>query len=70
MSFPTNPTNGQTTVLNGITYAYTSATNYWARVSGTVTTTNVFSIVGTNTSVSTSTGALTVAGGVGIGGNL
>jgi len=38
MSFPTNPTNGQiATLSNGITYSYTSATNYWARLAGGVT---------------------------------
>jgi hypothetical protein len=37
MSFPTSPTNGQiATLSNGITYSYTSATNYWARVPGAV----------------------------------
>lgn len=37
MSFPTSPTNGQiATLSNGITYSYTSATNYWARLAGGV----------------------------------
>ena len=37
MSFPTNPTNGQiATLSNGITYSYTSSTNYWARLAGGV----------------------------------
>jgi hypothetical protein len=31
MAFPASPTNGQTTVLNGIQYTYTSATNSWSR---------------------------------------
>jgi hypothetical protein len=37
MSFPTSPTNGQiATLSNGITYSYTSSTNYWARLAGGV----------------------------------
>jgi hypothetical protein len=31
MAFPTYPANGQVTVLNGIQYTYTSATNSWSR---------------------------------------
>ena len=31
MSFPSSPTNGQTAVINNITYAYSSATNSWTR---------------------------------------
>jgi cytoskeletal protein CcmA (bactofilin family) len=31
MAFPTYPVNGQVTVLNGIQYTYTSATNSWSR---------------------------------------
>ena len=34
MSFPTTPTNGQQSVVNGITYQYASATNSWTRVPG------------------------------------
>ena len=33
MSFPTSPTNGQTTVVNGTTYAYNSAYNSWTKQS-------------------------------------
>ena len=32
MSFPISPTNGQTTVLNGITYTFNSTDNSWVRV--------------------------------------
>jgi hypothetical protein len=32
MSFPTSPVNNQTTVVNGITYVYSSADNSWTRV--------------------------------------
>jgi hypothetical protein len=31
MAFPTSPTNGQTTTVNGITYAYNSTNNAWKR---------------------------------------
>jgi len=32
MSFPSSPINGQTAVLNGLTYAYNSADGAWVRV--------------------------------------
>jgi len=38
MAFPTTPTNGQQSVVNGITYQYASATNSWTRISGTANT--------------------------------
>ena len=31
MAFPTSPTNGQTTTVNGITYVYNSTNNAWKR---------------------------------------
>jgi len=31
MSFPTSPTNGQTTTVNGITYIYSATNNAWKR---------------------------------------
>jgi hypothetical protein len=31
MAFPTSPTNGQSSTVNGITYVYTAATNSWKR---------------------------------------
>jgi hypothetical protein len=47
MAFPTSPTNGQTTTVNGITYVYNSTNNAWKRqtltdltVTGNITTTN------------------------------
>jgi hypothetical protein len=33
MAFPTSPTNGSTTVVNGIVYLYSSADNSWTRFS-------------------------------------
>jgi len=32
MSFPSSPSNGQTAILNGITYAYNSVNGTWKRV--------------------------------------
>ena len=70
MSFPSSPTNGQTAVLNGVVYSYSSTSNSWTKVSSSVTATNTLAVVSTQSSTSTATGALTVSGGVGIGGNL
>lgn len=33
MSFPSSPTNGQTTVVNGTTYVYNSSYNSWTKQS-------------------------------------
>ena len=68
MSFPLSPTNGQQTVLNGITYTYGSVSNLWTRLPGSFTATTSLSISNTTSSTSITTGALIVAGGVGIGG--
>ena len=40
MAFPTSPTNGQTVVVNNITYQYANTTNSWTRL---VSTANVIS---------------------------
>jgi hypothetical protein len=70
MSFPISPTNGQLAALNGITYVYNSTNLSWTRVQQSITATITLSVTSTASSVSTTTGALVVAGGVGIGGNL
>ena len=70
MSFPISPINGQTAVLNGITYAYSTSTTAWERLQSTVTATTTLLITGTTSATSTTTGALIVAGGVGIQGSL
>jgi hypothetical protein len=70
VAFPLSPINGQTAVLNGITYAYNSTKGAWIRVAGTVTATSVLSVTSATQSTGTTTGALVVTGGVGIGGNL
>jgi hypothetical protein len=33
MAFPSNPTNGQTSTVNGITYTYNLTNNTWTKVS-------------------------------------
>ena len=70
MSFPTSPANGVTAVVNGITYQYSSASTSWTRVASQVTATTFLNITNTTVATSTLTGALIVAGGVGIGGKL
>jgi len=77
MTFPVSPTNGQTTVVNNITYEYNSTNNAWRRVIGTAgssfnggTITNALIISSSTQATSTITGALQVVGGAGIGGNL
>jgi hypothetical protein len=65
MSFPGSPSNGQIATVNNITYVYSSASNTWTKsATGQVTIGN------TNTSTSITTGALIVAGGAGIAGNV
>ena len=49
MAFPTTPTDGQTTVVNGITYVYSLASNSWTRQStGFVTVSASGNITGGN----------------------
>jgi len=73
MSFPASPTNGQSAVINGITYTYSTSTVSWTRQLTANTSTSVYTsfvnILNTTPSVSTSTGALIVSGGIGAGGN-
>ena len=66
MAFPLSPTNGQTTILNGITYVYNSTYGAWTRIA-TATPTLVAS---TTASTTTASGALVVAGGVGVAGTV
>ena len=48
MSFPTSPTNGQVTVVNQVSYQYSSATNSWTRILSTanVITANTIAVNG------------------------
>ena len=66
MAFPTSPANEQQATVNGITYTYNSTDSAWYRT-GTILTANITSNMA---STSTTTGALQVAGGVGIVGNI
>jgi hypothetical protein len=36
-AFPSNPTNGETTIVNNILYVYSSINNSWNKVSGAIT---------------------------------
>lgn len=72
MSFPSNPTDGQTATLNNVTYVYNSTKTAWIK-SGTIST----SIVANNISLTSSTpstsplsGSFVLAGGLGISGNI
>jgi hypothetical protein len=68
MSFPLNPSNGQQTIINGIKYNYTLATNSWRRDFNNVL--DRLFLVGNNQAINTSTGDLVVSGGAGFGKNL
>jgi predicted acyltransferase (DUF342 family) len=48
MAFPTTPTNGQVTVVNQVSYQYSSATNSWTRILSTanVITANTIAVNG------------------------
>jgi hypothetical protein len=72
MGFPSSPTNGQQAVVNNITYVYNSTKTAWYRLStpGVPLSANSLVLTSPNISISTTSGALIVTGGAGIGGNL
>lgn len=72
MAFPSSPTNGQVANVGGITYIYNSTKGAWVRTpsTGANLTANSLAITSGATSTSTTTGALLVTGGAGIGGTL
>jgi len=73
MAFPSLPIDGQIAVVNNIAYTYNATLNAWFRrapTSANIITTDTANIVANTTSTSTTTGALRVAGGVGIVGNV
>jgi len=72
MAFPSSPSNGTQATVNGITYVYNSTKTAWIRNSttGANLTANSLSITGTTVAVSPTSGALIVAGGAGVAGNL
>jgi hypothetical protein len=67
MAFPTTPTNGQVTVVNQVSYQYSSATNSWTRILSTanVITANTIAVNGALTVGTTisATGNISVAAG-------
>ena len=72
MPFPINPVDGQQATVNSIIYIYNSSKSVWNKLATTGNTivANSLFLTNTTTSTSTSTGALVVAGGAGIDGNL
>ena len=48
MAFPTTPTNGQVTVVNQVSYQYSTATNSWTRILSTanIITANTIAVNG------------------------
>ena len=56
MAFPTSPTNGQTVVVNNITYQYANTTNSWSRILSTA------NVITANTLVSS--GYISAAGNI------
>ena len=70
MSFPTSPVNGQTAILNNIQYVYNTSNKTWTRTIGGVYTYTTLNISSTTPSVSSTTGALVVQGGIGVAGNV
>ena len=73
MAFPSSPTQGHIAIVNGIRYTYNATLNAWFRTAPTsanVITTDTANVVSNTSSTSTTTGALRVAGGVGIVGNV
>ncbi len=53
MAFPTSPTNGQSTTVNGVEYTYNSTKQAWLKTTA-----------GSGTIPSTVSGTLTVAGNI------
>ena len=47
MAFPGSPTNGQTAIVNGITYAYNATIQSWTRIKNAGTTSNPSIYLGT-----------------------
>jgi hypothetical protein len=73
MTFPSSPQNEQLFRENGIVYRYNASLNAWFRYQSTtanVITTDTANIVSNISSTSTTTGALKVAGGIGVQGNV
>jgi len=69
MSFPSSPVDKQISVVNSITYQYSTSTNTWTRLQAVFTASSI-TVGGVTTATSTNTGAAIVAGGLGVGGAL
>ncbi len=75
MPLPANPSNGQTALLNGISYVYDGAKGTWRRQATSITVSD-FVVQGNLTlasnveSTSSSTGALVISGGLGVSGSV
>lgn len=72
-NFPGSPQNDQLIEVNGDTYIYASADGAWYKyqpIGANLVTTDTANIVSTVSSTSSTTGALKVAGGAGIAGNV
>lgn len=72
-NFPGSPQNDQLIEVNGDTYIYASADGAWYKyqpIGANLVTTDTANIVSTVSSTSSTSGALRVAGGAGIAGNV
>jgi hypothetical protein len=72
MAFPSSPSNGDIATVANVIYSYNSSKSAWIRLrsDGTYLTVNTLAVTSANVSNGQLFGALIVAGGVGIGGNL
>jgi hypothetical protein len=72
MSFPSSPSNGQTAIVNGISYTYNSTVRSWTRNAAFTSNLSFGNLVlsGPTSSTSTATGALQITGGAGVTGNV
>lgn len=68
MTFPVSPTDGQQTTINGTIYVYNASKSAWVKLSnaGVPITANTLVLTATTNSTNPLTGALLVAGGVGV----
>jgi hypothetical protein len=67
MPFPTSPTNGQIATVNGITYAYSSASTAWKKVTSSV---GNLTVTNTLTTGNISAGNISVSGRIVATGNV
>lgn len=72
MAFPTNPTNGQTTTINGVTYTYSTALTAWTVTSsgGSLTSASALSVTGNVTGGNVLSDGISSATSNIVGGNI